>query len=126
MIVPEFEDAAYLTPVGQVYPEVVTSRFGYHLIKVTEIKDRIPQVRASHILIGYLNPEGNPDTAFAVAKMDTVLMKIKNGESFSVLAQQYSEDPGSKQSGRDLGFFERRMMVPEFDEAAFKLKPGEI
>lgn len=126
MIVPEFEDAAYLTPAGQVYPEVVTTRFGYHLIKVTEIRDRIPQVRASHILIGYLNPEGNPDTAYAVAKMDTVLTKLKNGESFSVLAQQYSEDPGSKQAGGDLGFFERRMMVPEFDEAAFKLKPGEM
>lgn len=126
MIVPEFEDAAYKIEPGQVYPEVVTTRFGYHLIKVTESRNRIPQIRASHILIGYLDPNGNQDTAYAVARMDTVLNRLKAGENFSDLARMYSDDPGSKASGGDLGFFERRMMVPEFDEAAFNLKVGEM
>lgn len=126
MIVPEFEDAAYTLAPGQVYPGVVTTRFGYHLIKVTEIRDRVPQIRASHILINYLDPNGNQDTAYATARMDTVVQRLKNGENFSDLARVYSDDPGSKSSGGDLGFFERRMMVPEFDEAAFNLKLGQL
>ncbi len=126
MIVPEFEDAAYTLKPGQVYPEVVTTRFGYHLIKVTEERPRIPQIRASHILIAYQNPEGNIDTAYAYKKMDSVLSKLKAGARFDELAKQYSDDPGSKSAGGDLGFFERRMMVPEFDEAAFNLKPGQM
>ncbi len=126
MIVPEFEDAAYTLKPGEVYPEVVTSRFGYHLIKVTEERVRIPQIRASHILIAYQNPDGNVDTAYAYKKMDTVLARLKAGERFEDLAKIYSDDPGSKTAGGDLGFFERRMMVPEFDEAAFNLKPGQM
>ena len=54
-----------------------------------------------------------------------VLQKLKNGESFSALAAQYSID-GSRKRGGDLGFFGRGMMVKPFEEAAFKLKPGEV
>lgn len=125
-IIPEFEDAIYTLKVGEVYPEVVTTRYGYHIIKVTDIRKRIPEIRASHILISYQTPEGETDTAYAYARMDTVLQKLKAGESFADLAREYSDDPGSKKSGGDLGFFQRRMMVPEFDEAAFNLKLGEV
>jgi peptidyl-prolyl cis-trans isomerase SurA len=46
----EFEDAAYNTPKGQVYPWVVRTKYGFHIIKVTDKKERVPQIRASHIL----------------------------------------------------------------------------
>ncbi len=126
LLPPEFEDAAYATPVDSVYPAVVHSRYGYHLIKVTDRRQRIPQIRASHILVNFNNPEGKVDTAYAKAKIDTVMQKIKAGEDFAKLAEEYSDDTGSKKNGGDLGFFGRRMMVKEFDEAAFNLKPGEI
>ncbi len=126
LLPPEFEDAAYATPVGGVYPSVVHSRYGYHIIKVTDKRERIPQVKASHILVNFNGPNGQVDTAYAKARIDTVMQKLKAGADFAELAKEYSDDSGSAKNGGDLGFFGRRMMVKEFDEAVFNLKPGEI
>jgi peptidyl-prolyl cis-trans isomerase SurA len=126
-MVPEsFEDAAYATEPGHVYPHVVKTKFGYHIIKVTEKRERIPEIRASHILIAYRSPDGKEDTAAARAKIDSILTKIKNGADFAEMAKEYSQDPGTKGKGGDLGFFRRRQMVKEFDNAAFNLKVGEV
>jgi peptidyl-prolyl cis-trans isomerase SurA len=122
----EFEDACYKTQAGQVYPEVVQTRYGQHLIKVTEKRERIPKIKASHILVDFNNSAGEMDTIAAKATIDSVKMLLNAGGNFEQLASQYSEDPGSKDKGGDLGFFERRMMVQEFDEAAFNLKVGEV
>ncbi|NCQ18177.1 MAG: hypothetical protein GW805_07635 [Ignavibacteria bacterium] len=126
LVVPEFEDAAYKTEVGKVYPEVVKTRFGYHIIKVTERRERIPSIRASHILITFANEAGVSDTLTAFQKIDSIKMALKNGADFAKLAEEYSKDPGSAKKGGDLDFFSRRVMVKEFDEAAFNLKVGEV
>ncbi|MGE5458461.1 MAG: peptidylprolyl isomerase, partial [Methanococcaceae archaeon] len=125
-IVPEFENAAYATPVGEIYPEVVKTKYGYHILKVTEKKERIPQIRASHILIPFKEDTTKADTVLARKKIEEVKAQLNKGGDFAALAIKYSRDPGSAGQGGDLGFFERRMMVKEFDEAAFKLKPGQI
>jgi peptidyl-prolyl cis-trans isomerase SurA len=122
----EFEDPMYTLNAGEIYQDLVKTRFGYHLIKVTERHHRIPKIQASHILIGYHDEEGNIDTAAAKLKAESVLAELHNGESFEELAEKYSDDPGSKENGGDLGYFERRMMVKEFDEAAFKMEVGQI
>jgi len=122
----EFEDACYKTEVGKIYPQVVQTRYGFHIIKVTEKRERIPQIKASHILIDFVNDKGEMDTVTALAKVDSVLTELKNGTDFAALASKYSDDTGSKEKGGDLGYFERRMMVKEFDEAAFNLKVGEV
>lgn len=54
-----------------------------------------------------------------------ILERIKKGESFSNLAQEYSID-GSRRRGGDLGLFGKGMMVKEFEQAAFALKVGEV
>jgi foldase protein PrsA len=55
-----------------------------------------------------------------------ILDRLKKGESFTNLARDLSIDKGSAKRGGDLGLFGRGMMVKEFEEAAFKLKKGEI
>lgn len=55
-----------------------------------------------------------------------VLERARQGEDFAELAAEYSDDPGSVAQGGELGWFERGMMVLEFEEAAFSLQPGEL
>ncbi len=83
-------------------------------------------VRANHIL--YLVPEGATDEVLkekeAAAKK--ALERAKKGEDFTALAKELSEEPGAKESGGDLNFFTKEQMVPEFANAAFAMKVGEI
>lgn len=55
----------------------------------------------------------------------TVAADLKKGGDFAAIAKEKSKDPGSKDSGGDLGFFSKDQMVPEFAEAAFKLDKGQ-
>jgi peptidyl-prolyl cis-trans isomerase SurA len=56
---------------------------------------------------------------------DSIRQLLDDGVDFAALAQQYSADPGSKDRGGDLGWFRRgEGMVREFEDAAFRLRPG--
>lgn len=88
---------------------------------------RTPEmVRARHILIKVDKSASNDDKAKARSKAEDILKKIKAGEDFAKLASEFSEDPGSKNNGGDLGFFPKGRMVPDFEKVAFSLKPGEV
>ncbi|MFB3903642.1 MAG: peptidylprolyl isomerase [Acidobacteriota bacterium] len=80
------------------------------------------QVRASHILIKTAQGQ---DEAEARKKAEAVLARVKAGEDFAKLAKEVSEDPQSAERGGDLGFFGHGQMVPEFEQAAFALQPGQ-
>jgi len=76
-------------------------------------KTGVEEVHARHILVA------NEDTA------KKIIADLKKGGDFAALAKQHSTDPGA-QNGGDLGFFKKDDMVPEFANAAFALKPGEV
>ncbi len=83
------------------------------------------QARARHILIK-VNPGADAKTdAAAKAKAESILKQIQGGASFAELAKKYSDDPGSKDSGGELGFAQRGRMVPEFDQAIFAQPIGQ-
>ena len=85
------------------------------------------QRRASHILITVKKDAPDADKAAAKAKAENLLAQArKKPGDFAKLAKDNSQDPGSAAKGGDLNFFGKGMMVKPFEEAAFKLKKGEI
>lgn len=88
-------------------------------------------VHVRHILLMTIDPTTHQplpdDTVKAKRKeADDVLMKARSGEDFAKLAQQYSEDPTTKDKGGELSAFPRGQMLPEFEAAAFALTNNEI
>lgn len=82
------------------------------------------QAKARHILI---KAKGNDPKAMekALEQLQEIAAKT-NTKNFPEMAQKYSDDPGSKSKGGDLGWFPRGRMVPEFDKAAFTAEKGKI
>jgi peptidyl-prolyl cis-trans isomerase D len=88
--------------------------------------DKGKEVRARHILFR-VSPDADEETEAEVkAKAQDVLQQIQEGADFAAMAREHSEDTASAKNGGDLGFFAKGMMVPEFEEAAFSLTPGEV
>jgi peptidyl-prolyl cis-trans isomerase C len=83
-------------------------------------------VKASHILIQVNKDADEAGEKKALKKIEDLLKRAKKGEDFAQMAKENSEDPSAAQNGGDLGYFTHGQMVPEFDKAAFALKPGEI
>ncbi|HEY1649211.1 MAG TPA: peptidylprolyl isomerase [Terracidiphilus sp.] len=84
------------------------------------------QAKSRHILIK-LAPGADAKTdAAAKAKAEDVLKQLQSGGNWNELAKKYSDDPGSKDTGGELGFAQRGRMVPEFDNAIFTQKIGDI
>jgi peptidyl-prolyl cis-trans isomerase C len=83
------------------------------------------QAHARHILVAVDEKAEGKTREAAKAKADDVLKQLKAGASFEELAKKSSDCPSAARGG-DLGFFGHGQMVPEFDAAAFALKPGEL
>ncbi len=72
------------------------------------------EIRASHILV--MNE----------SHCRELMEKLRSGADFAGLAREFSKCPSGKKSGGDLGYFGKGQMVPQFENAAFKLNVGEI
>ena len=73
------------------------------------------QVHARHILVDTLQ------------EAERILAQLQTGADFAALASAYSQDTSTRESGGDLGFFPRGILVaPEVEEAAFALQPGQF
>jgi peptidyl-prolyl cis-trans isomerase D len=83
------------------------------------------QARSRHILIKVDAGADPKADAAAKAKAEGLLKQIVAGGNFADLAKKNSDDPGSKDTGGELGFSQRGRMVPEFDNAIFTQKIGE-
>lgn len=92
------------------------------------MKDSLPQqpprVKLRHILME-IKP-GETEKQPALAKLNTVQERLTNGESFTSLAREYSEDPGTASKGGELGWIEHGTLFQSFEDVAFNLKPNEI
>lgn len=84
------------------------------------------QVQVRHILIQVApNADAAADAA-AKQKAEDVLKQLRAGGNFADLAKKYSDDPGSKDKGGDLGWIQHGVTVPAFENVAFALQPGQL
>lgn len=125
MIYP-FESAVYNSKIGEI-SEPVRTRFGYHIIKVTDKREARGEVKVAHIMLTI--PRGSTKDYENQKKqlINELYHKIKQGEDFSELAKEFSEDRGSAKKGGELPWFGTGRMVKEFEQAAFNLNfNGEV
>lgn len=83
------------------------------------------RVKVRHILIRADSKDAEA-SAVARKKAESLREEAAKGKDFAQLAKQSSEDPGTKDRGGELGYVTRGQLVPEFEQAAFSLKVGEI
>jgi peptidyl-prolyl cis-trans isomerase D len=84
------------------------------------------QVRAAHILVRVPETGGSEAEDKARGKIADAIRRAKAGEDFGKLAQQLSQDSGTAPRGGDLGLVSRGEVVPQFEQALFALKKGEV
>jgi len=105
----------------------IRSASGFHIIKVTDKRGgatkMVQQTRARHILI---QESEIRDAKQAKQLIDDLYKRAKKGEDFAALAQEYSDDPGSKLSGGDLNWINDGDMVPAFEKTMKATKKGQI
>jgi peptidyl-prolyl cis-trans isomerase SurA len=121
-----FEDAAYKTPAGQI-TQPVRTRFGYHLIKVNDARKAQGEIKVAHIMVRATPGMPKADSVMAKKKIDEIYARVLRKENWDKLVAQFSEDASSAQNGGELPWFGTGRMIPNFEEAAFKLaNPGDL
>jgi peptidyl-prolyl cis-trans isomerase NIMA-interacting 1 len=95
------------------------------------VDDGPAEIAARHLLVAFqgalrASPSVTRSKGEAQTRALEALKRAKAGEDFAVLVKEFSDEPGAGERGGSLGRFQRGMMVPAFEKAAFKLAPGEV
>lgn len=121
-----FENAAYSTPVGEVSMPF-RSRFGYHILKVNDIRPASGKVQVAHIMLRFSNNMSAMDSVKIHDRIYSVYNSLMQGGAWDTLCREFSEDQNTRNNEGILQPFSVGQVFPEFAEAAFKLnRPGEI
>lgn len=122
-----YETVMYETPVGE-FSKPVRTNFGYHIVKVTDKRPAKGRYKVAHIML--MTPEGAGERLRQEAK--TKIFEIKemldNGEDFSKVAKEFSQDRRTAEKGGELGWVTvGGRMIQVFENEVFKLNEiGEI
>jgi peptidyl-prolyl cis-trans isomerase D len=124
---PERRKVQYVTLVPKDFPAKPTDAEveKYYTEHIKEFETP-RQLQASHALVRVGETGGSEAEDRARDKIADLIKRARAGEDFGKLAREISEDPGSRDAGGDLGWVSAGMMVPQFEQALFALKKGEI
>jgi peptidyl-prolyl cis-trans isomerase SurA len=115
-----FESAAYNTKVGEVSMPIRT-RYGYHIIKVTERRKAQGEVLVAHIMVKTPPNMSKDDSLNTYKKITEIYGKLKAGSKFEDLATEFSDDKTSAKKGGELPWFSTGKMPVEFEKTAFAI-----
>lgn len=118
---PAIEEAVFTAAPGAVFGPYIDGN-EVRLAKLLSFSAASDSVKARHILIS--TRETPVDVA--IARADSIKNAVKAGSDFAELAKKFSDDPGSGAQGGDLGWFTEGQMVPEFNDACFNGKVGDM
>ena len=121
-----FSDALSKKDVGYI-TNPLESGAGYHILKLVDKKGPFVQYEdqwsSRHIL---LIPSAIRDEDTTEKEINNVRDRIIDGESFSELAKEFSEDPGSAQQGGELGWLGRGVLADEFEKVMIESPMGDV
>jgi len=124
---PERRKVQYVTLVAKDFtPRLADAEVEKYYTEHIKEFETPRQLQASHVLVRVGETGGSEAEDRARDKVAAVIKRAKAGEDFGKLAREVSEDPGSKDGGGDLGWVSEGMMVPQFEQALFALKKGEL
>ncbi len=119
-----FEEMAFTTPVGSI-SDPFRTRFGYHIVKVTDKRQARGTIKTAHIMVSAPKEASAEDIQNAEKKINELYEMLLNGSSFEELASDHSDDPSTSNKGGVLPAFgtgTTTRMVSVFEDAAFALK----
>jgi len=120
MVVP-FENAAFSTPAGEI-SQPVRSSFGYHLLKVHDIRENQGEILVAHIMKMFPQDATPEIKSNLKAQIDSIYTELINGADFAELANAKSDDKRSAAQGGEMPWFTAGRMIAEFANPAFALK----
>jgi peptidyl-prolyl cis-trans isomerase SurA len=114
-----FENAAYKTQNGKI-SKIIRTRFGYHILKINDVRANRGEISVAHIMI--LKPKPEETEKNTEKTINEIYQKIQQGEKFEDLAKQFSEDKSSASKGGVLNKFSSgQLSSEEFENVAFSL-----
>ena len=121
-----FEEALKSQPIGFI-SNPLESGSGYHILKLEDKRGNFvkyeDQWQSRHILLTPSTIRNDEDT---INQLNNIRQRIIDGEDFSSLADQFSEDPGSAKLGGDLGWVGLGVFAPEFEKMMLETKINQI
>jgi peptidyl-prolyl cis-trans isomerase D len=124
---PERRRVQYIMLNGALYTHPVSDRDveAYYAEHGSEF-EQPRRIRAAHILVRVPTVGGSEAENKAKARVEAAIKRAQAGEDFAKLARELSEDTANAAQGGDLGFVGPGELVPQFEQAAFALKKGEV
>lgn len=116
-----FENAAYQTPLGQI-SEPVRTRFGYHLIKVNDIRPNRGEIKVGHIMKAFPRNASAETKQKLKEEIEQIYHEIMDGADFAKLAKEKSDDRRTAAKGGETPWFSAGQVIPKFADVAFALK----
>ena len=115
MVLDQLVDSDYIEQQARLTYDKTAERFGGEDL-----------INCSHILVLLRQDADEAAQAAAKVRIDSIYQALQEGADFAELARQCSDDPRSRVQGGKLNQFGRGMMIPDFEEAAYAMQPGEV